>query len=245
MSGKGKSKSPLPPFFKGGNIPRCLSKRLSQGMTAQAALSFCPKTIQSTSNESAEGFPPLKKGGWGDLLLTPFGNFPPDRLNHSIGFAQHLPIVKTQYTQSQLPKIAITGAITCHSSCIEMLSPIKFDHQASCRRKKINDVTPNRFLPVELHPMQLLSADVESQPLLGIGHIAAEPARVGFEIAFVSKHHESKSLLPPLLKGGKSRFSRKKRTHEEPKGDQIAWLADFGLDEYYPPWKKGGRGDLL
>ncbi len=210
----------------------------------------------SFHRDIAEASPPLKKGGRGDLLSA-LANRLQNRLQYGARFQQRLPIIESQDPQAKARQECIAASVPCESVGGEMLAAIQLDHQIRGWPVEIDDVASQRLLPVELHAIKLFPAQVEPQPLLGVGHVTAQPARMGFQVAVIETHPESESPLPPFSKGGKSSISRKESplppvNRSGTRTPQLHGTATEGTHplkgnatEGTPPLKKGGRGDLL
>ena len=150
----------------------------------------------------------MKKGGRGDLLST-LADHPQDHLQHGGRFQQHLPIIEPEDAQTLARQECITPSIACQTVGGEMLAAVQFDYQIGGRTMEIDDVSPEWFLSIELHAIELLPAQVKPEPMFGIGHVTAQPACMGFQISRVGKHPESESPLPPFSKGGKGSIPRR------------------------------------
>ncbi len=209
---KSHSKSPHPPFFKGGMriaeywasilIDAASITRSSASPDASHAIksipsdkgSMCKKTSGWRSRPCSS--PPLKKGGRGDLLLRstdPHIDEPPYLLDHRIRLQQHLSIAETKHLQSHTPQRSASGFISNHRGCFKVLAAVHLDHQTNCRRIKVDDILTQRFLPIELNTMQLLPPQPTPHALLGVSHVPAQVSRARFELSVISKHHAIKA----------------------------------------------------
>ena len=183
---KSKSKSPLPPFFKGGNskagylrLAERLAERLADGLLL---------------------FPPLKKGGRGDFRdrSNRIANYLPDRIHDRSSLQKHFPIIEPQHAQTHLYQHCITHRIGTPALNRKVLATVQFDDQLSCRCIEIHDVLSQWNLPVKLNAADLVTPNAEPQSLFGIGHVTAQPTRIRLQMVGIRSHPgiRSADLLP-------------------------------------------------
>ena len=188
------SKSPLPPFFKGGKAHVMQGLNVSFATVDKEVTLLClTETLQTKHKEpsAAAETPPLKKGGRGDLLLALLDTHTdeaPDRLDHRVRLQQHLSIVESKNLQSHAAQNIGSPCIGKHRRFSRMLAAIDFHDQLNRRRVEIGYVLPERLLAIELHAMQLLSSLSKPQSVLCVGHAQAQASGDRFRFSGIGKH---------------------------------------------------------
>lgn len=97
-------------------------------------------------------------------------------VEHCRRLDQHLPIVEAQDAYSARGEKRGSSLIVRLALRFHVLRPIDLDHQPRCRRVEVDDVAPDRSLPVELHALYLLSAKARPEAALGVGHRVSQLA---------------------------------------------------------------------
>ena len=183
LESKIKSKSPLAPLFQRGGSQPVFFLSGAAGSCTWRTMAL-PRT--------AFDFPPLKKGGRGDLLSAPTIQLIPDRLEHRLHLQQNLPIIESDDLQSHALQICRTHTVDRRAGLGRMLRSVHFNDQSDRRQIKVDDVRANRFLPITGDAIELLATKMEPEPVLGIGHVASKSACESFEGRVVFQHATSK-----------------------------------------------------
>ena len=183
LKGKIKSKSPLTPLFQRGESQPALFLSGAAGSCSWRTLALL---------RMAFDFPPLKKGGRGDLLSAPENQLIPDRFEHGLHLQQNLPIVESDDFQSHALQIRRTHTVDRRAWLGRMLRSIDFNDQPDRRQIEVDNVRADRFLPITGNAVELLSAKTEPEFVLGIGHVASNSACESLEGCVVFQHATSK-----------------------------------------------------
>jgi hypothetical protein len=96
-----------------------------------------------------------------------FGQHRGNRSENCVQIVEHISIAKPQHRVPQASQFLIPECIVnLRVGCV-VNSTIKLDNHLSARAAKIDDVTPNRFLTLELPPFDRVPSQLEPQPFLG------------------------------------------------------------------------------
>ena len=187
-TGKGKSKSPLPPLFQRGESHVAFISLRSETFRSERDGWPASGSTRSQPCKAAPNPPPLKKGGRGDLLSAPTNQLTPNHLKHGMRLLQDLVIVETNDLQSQPLKVSSTLCVRLNSDFRQMLRTVDLDAQPDVGQVEINDVGTDWLLPIAGDSIQLLPAKIEPEPVLGVRHSIAKAACESFEGWVISEH---------------------------------------------------------
>ena len=80
---------------------------------------------------------------------------------------QHVNVTKSQHGVPQLPQLRIPQRVVNSRFGRVVNTTVEFHDDSSARAAEIDDVAPNRFLPLELPAFDRVSSQLEPQALLG------------------------------------------------------------------------------
>ena len=110
-----------------------------------------------TSAKSLFFTPSLAKRGRGDLLFLQNVPYP---LQNPLQVLQHISIGKPEDLYPHIPQPGIACAVLCEAGLDVMLSPVEFYHKQCCRTIKVNNISCDNLLSVELATLQLLPSQL-------------------------------------------------------------------------------------
>jgi hypothetical protein len=90
-------------------------------------------------------------------LLNPSRDHLTNLLEHARQVIKDHIVLKPQHHESPLPQIRIPNRVVFSSCWRFMHSTVQFDNNSSRNSAEVNNVPINRFLPLELHALKLMS----------------------------------------------------------------------------------------
>lgn len=102
----------------------------------------------------------------------------PVRINKTFIVLENLKVGKPQNVKPQRFEIAVSCCVDGCAFSLIMLTTINFDDQSRSSAIKINNITSQCFLPIELKPQQLLSAKFCPYSALSVCHRRVQLSRM-------------------------------------------------------------------